>query len=68
MDQMKLRYQQQFAINYGSMGGIQIKPWIHEHYPTKLHKKSNNEFEWYLVQGIRAHSDSIWVAKFSPDG
>jgi WD40 repeat protein len=53
---------------YGNFGGMIVKPWYHEHFPTKVNKKSVHDFELYLVQGIRAHSDSIWVAKFSPDG
>jgi WD40 repeat protein len=31
-------------------------------------KKSIHEFDLFLVQEIRAHSDSIWVARFSPCG
>jgi len=68
MDQVKLRFTQQVAMTYGHFGLLQVKPWIHELYPTKTHKKGTRDFEPYLVQGVRAHSDSIWVAKFSADG
>lgn len=68
MDHVKHRFQQHAQQQYGTLGGMLLRPWIHELYQTKSHKKSQHEFELYLVQGIRAHSDSIWVAKFSPDG
>ena len=55
-------------MTYGHFGLLQVKPWIHELYPTKGNKKSIRDFEPFLVQGIRAHSDSIWVSKFSSDG
>lgn len=52
----------------GKIQDLRINGWKHEPYVTKLHKKSTHEFDWYLVQGFKAHSDSIWVAKFSLDG
>ena len=67
-EQMKVRYQQYVEINMGKMQDLRINGWKHEQYLTKLHKKSTQDFDWYLVQGFKAHSDSIWVAKFSPDG
>ena len=44
------------------------KYWLHKSIPTKAYKKNIHEFEIFLVQSINAHSDSIWVARFSPDG
>jgi WD40 repeat protein len=41
---------------------------LHEPIPTKIYRKHIHEFDLFLVQDIGAHSDSIWVAKFSPDG
>ncbi|CDW88776.1 wd repeat-containing protein [Stylonychia lemnae] len=45
-----------------------IKSWLHDKYQTQIYKKNLHEFDLFLVQNIRAHSDSVWVAKFSPDG
>ena len=44
------------------------RQWLHKNYPTKINKKNVHEFDLFLVQNIRAHSDSIWVARFSHDG
>jgi WD40 repeat protein len=41
---------------------------MHEIVPMQLKKKHRHEFQLFLVQDIKAHSDSIWVAKFSPCG
>lgn len=67
-DIYKVRFHQHVVSQFGLYGGLYLRPWIHEPYVTKLNKKNTHDFELYLVQGLRAHSDSIWVARFSPDG
>ena len=50
------------------LGNKQDKYLLHERIPTKTFRKYAHEFDLYLVQDVRAHSDSIWVARFSPCG
>jgi hypothetical protein len=49
IEQMKMRYQQYVEMNMGKMPDLRISGWKHDPYPTKLHKKSTHDFDWYLV-------------------